>query len=257
MRKRIVLTLFTALLLTATMCAQVAHQQPVPIDMSNHDGWTSLFDGKTLSGWSGDAKVWRVEDGAIVGQFDPPPNTRNGQTFLILNERQPGDFELTLDVKIEGTGADSGIQFRSYPTTPAPGATGPQDPKYYVGGYQYDLDFIDNYTGQVAEGSPLGRGIIATRGQVVHTETGKPPELTAELGTPESLGGYFKINGWNHLHLIARGHVLIQILNGHVMAILVDDAPQAKDKGIIALQCGGRGQVKLSFRDLWLKEYKN
>ena len=26
-----------------------------------------LFDGKTLAGWEGDAKTWRVEDGAIVG----------------------------------------------------------------------------------------------------------------------------------------------------------------------------------------------
>ncbi len=28
----------------------------------------SLFDGKTLTGWDGDPKVWRVEDGAIVGR---------------------------------------------------------------------------------------------------------------------------------------------------------------------------------------------
>ncbi len=28
----------------------------------------SLFDGKTLDGWDGDGRFWRVEDGAIVGQ---------------------------------------------------------------------------------------------------------------------------------------------------------------------------------------------
>ncbi len=27
----------------------------------------SLFDGKTLTGWEGDEKTWKVEDGAIVG----------------------------------------------------------------------------------------------------------------------------------------------------------------------------------------------
>src|SRR5258705_12820330 len=26
-----------------------------------------LFDGKTLSGWEGDAKLWRVQDGALTG----------------------------------------------------------------------------------------------------------------------------------------------------------------------------------------------
>ena len=39
--------------------------QPDPIDFQEHDGWTSLFDGKTLNGWSGDSN-WKVEEGAIV-----------------------------------------------------------------------------------------------------------------------------------------------------------------------------------------------
>src|SRR5690242_15146403 len=40
-------------------------RQPDPIDFQEHDGWTPLFDGKTLNGWSGDSN-WKVEDGAIV-----------------------------------------------------------------------------------------------------------------------------------------------------------------------------------------------
>src|SRR5689334_3576735 len=40
-------------------------RQPDPYDFDEHDGWTSLFDGKTLNGWSGDNN-WKVEDGAIV-----------------------------------------------------------------------------------------------------------------------------------------------------------------------------------------------
>ena len=40
-------------------------RQPDPIDFNEHDGWTSLFDGRTLNGWSGDDH-WKVEDGAIV-----------------------------------------------------------------------------------------------------------------------------------------------------------------------------------------------
>ena len=27
----------------------------------------SLFDGKSLTGWEGDPKLWRVEDGMITG----------------------------------------------------------------------------------------------------------------------------------------------------------------------------------------------
>src|SRR5215467_8532801 len=40
-------------------------KQPDPIDFNEHEGWTSLFDGKTLNGWSGDS-LWKVEDGAIT-----------------------------------------------------------------------------------------------------------------------------------------------------------------------------------------------
>src|ERR1051325_5230250 len=35
-------------------------RQPDPIDFDEHDGWTPLFDGKTLAGWSGDSN-WKVE----------------------------------------------------------------------------------------------------------------------------------------------------------------------------------------------------
>jgi len=45
------------------------------------------------------------------------------------------------------------------------------------------------------------------------------------------------------------------MINGHVMAILVDDdATKAKANGLIGLQCAGNGPVKISFRNVWLKE---
>ena len=39
-------------------------RQPDPIDFDAHEGWTSLFDGKSLNGWSGDGN-WKIEEGAI------------------------------------------------------------------------------------------------------------------------------------------------------------------------------------------------
>ncbi len=41
--------------------------QPDPIDFNDHEGWTQIFDGKTLKGWDGTPDVWHVEDGSIVG----------------------------------------------------------------------------------------------------------------------------------------------------------------------------------------------
>ena len=34
-------------------------------------GFKSIFDGKTLNGWEGDTKYWRVENGNLVGEITP------------------------------------------------------------------------------------------------------------------------------------------------------------------------------------------
>jgi ribosomal protein S6E (S10) len=73
----------------------------------------SLFDGKTLKGWSVQEKeawMWKVKDGAIVGgslEKKVPHNT------FITTEKRYKDFELTLQVKVEGEKPNAGIQIRS------------------------------------------------------------------------------------------------------------------------------------------------
>ncbi len=34
---------------------------------SADDGFTPLFDGKSLAGWEGDPLLWVVEDGVLIG----------------------------------------------------------------------------------------------------------------------------------------------------------------------------------------------
>ena len=34
-------------------------------------GFTSIFDGKSLNGWDGDPKYWRVADGLMTGEITP------------------------------------------------------------------------------------------------------------------------------------------------------------------------------------------
>ncbi len=74
------------------------------------EDYVPLFDGKTLKGWEGDEKVFRVQDGAIVGGNLQARVPRN--EFLCAT-KQYGDFELRLKVKVVGSGANAGIQFRS------------------------------------------------------------------------------------------------------------------------------------------------
>ena len=126
--------------------------------------------------------------------------------------------------------------------------------KWNLRGYQADFDYGNRYTGQLYEqDSP--RGIVAWRSQVVATEADKKPTLLATLGTSEELKKVIKPGEWNQVEIIADGNTLIHIVNGHVMSVLVDtDAKYSQAKGLIALEIEGPGNVKISHRNIWLKQ---
>lgn len=248
--------------------------QPEPIDFNDHRGWTSMFDGSTLNGWDGDKAYWHVENGAITVESTCEKPT--GTIYLIWQGGQPGDFELKLEMKGEGANVNSGIQYRSGILKPDQATQGPSgghnaasgtcpggqprgtppskesQAKWDMFGPQFDFDGRNRYTGQFYE-QATGRGIIAWRGQMVETEEGQKPRLQATLGNPQALGGFVKIDDWNQLHLIARGHQMTHIVNGHVMAILLDDdATKFRPSGLIGFEIEGTG--KISIRDIWIKK---
>ena len=115
-------------------------------------------------------------------------------------------------------------------------------------------DYNNKYTGQLYE-QDSDRGIIAWRGQMVATEPDKKPRLIASLGNPDDLKAFIKPGEWNQVEIIADGHTLIHIVNGHVMATLVDTDPRYyQAKGLIAFEIEGPGNLKISHRDVWLKK---
>lgn len=227
--------------------------QPEPVDFDDHAGWTSMFDGMTLNGWDGSSEVWRAENGAIVGESKP--ENPSGTTYVVWEGGEPKNFELKAEIKLEGAGTNSGIQYRSVRTTQVQGGPtpNPRFAKWNLKGYQADFDFANRYSGQLYEqGTP--RGIIAWRGQVVRTEQGKKPRLLSTLGDPDLLMSYIKVGDWNQMHVIARGNTLIHMVNGHVTSIFIDDDPSmAVAQGVVGLQIEGSGNVRVSFRNLWLK----
>jgi hypothetical protein len=244
--------------------------QPEPIDFDDHEGWTQIFDGKTLKNWDGDTDVWHVEDGAIVGVSSP--EHPSGTTNIIWRGGEPANFELKLEMKLEGSGANGGVQYRSFHVDPKLEPL-PADftqeqrqrrqqqqeldrkhAKWNLSGYQADFDFDNKYTGQLYEQSSP-RGIIAWRGQVVATEPGKKPTLLAELGTSDELKSFIKPGEWNQVEIVADGNTLIHIVNGKIMAVLVDTDPKfSQAKGLIAVEIEGPGKVKISHRNIWLKK---
>lgn len=244
--------------------------EPDPIDFNDHNSWVSMFDGKTLNGWDGDKNFWHVEDGAIVVESTCEKPT--GTIYLVWRGGEPADFEMKLEMKGEGAAVNSGVQYRGAITDPnrsrrdrppAQGACPNGKPrgnppsfasqaKWDMLGPQFDFDGRNAYTGQFYE-QATGRGIIAWRGQVVRTEADKRPRLLATLGDREALAGYVHVDNWNQLHLIARGNTMTHIVNGHVMAILIDDdATMFRKSGLVGFEIEGTG--KISIRDIWLKK---
>jgi len=261
-----VVAAFLAMVLNsaAVAAAQAQPGSQQATDFANHQGYTSIFDGRTLAGWEGQPGLWRVEDGAIVGEtakdmFAPYafPNT-----FLIYRGITARDFDLKLEIKVE-KGGGSGIQYRSSVGTQPGQAAGKanegRDPRWSMIGPQADFWFPVNeqakdYSGQLYSQN-TGLGIIAWRGQVVHSLAGKGPQLLGLIGDRGKLGAYVNDGAWNQYTIIARGGVILHILNGQLMAVLVDDDPASSNNvsGLFGLQIEGV-PCKVSFRNLWLRK---
>jgi hypothetical protein len=248
------------LLMTPRAFGQTAgsrYVEPDPIDFNDHVGWIQIFDGASLKGWDGPTDLWRVENGNIVVESKDNPPT--GPTYLLWRGGQPKDFELKLEVKLEGAAANSGVQFRATMLGEVPGN---RMSKWETRGYQADIDNMNSNSGALIEccagprrGMPP-RPDRAFRGQVVRTALGdgQKPTLLATFDDPDKLKDFWKVGDWNQLHLIARGRTMMFFINGRLMSVLVDDHPTMfVDHGILAIQLEGRGNNKASFRNLWLK----
>lgn len=200
----------------------------------------SLFDGKTLTGWEGKEKFWSVKDGAITGQTTKE-NPTQGNTFLIWRGGELEDFELTLKFRIEGH--NSGIQYRSV-----------ELPNFVVSGYQADIDASHKFIGILYE--ERGRGILANRcKKVVIGDDGKK-QVAGTTSDEAELLKSIKKEDWNEYKIIAKGNHLQQMINGYVTVDVTDNGPQARAKGILALQLHAGPPMVIQFKDIMLKRLK-
>jgi hypothetical protein len=222
-----------------------------PLVVDDRAGFEPIFDGTTLKGWDGDKAFWRVEHGAIVGQ-STPENAVKQNTFLIWRGGEPRNFELKVQFRMDST--NSGIQIRS---AHLPAGTQIGNAKvennWVMKGYQADIDFANQYTGQIYE--ERGRGFLAMRGQTAYLADGARPRVIGTLQTGDELKAIIKVNDWNQVHLIARGNMIIQILNGAVTSVLVDDDTKNRSLGgLIGFQMHTGPPMKIEFRNVWLKK---
>jgi Domain of Unknown Function (DUF1080) len=127
--------------------------EPSPLDFTDHEGYASIFDGKTLDGWDGNPKFWRVENGAIVGESTP--ERPSGNSYIAYRHMEAKDFTLKFEIRVEGTGG-SGLQYRSRTGLPwlanipanVTAFNGPVNLNWMMTGPQADFWPSRVYTGQ-------------------------------------------------------------------------------------------------------------
>ena len=207
--------------------------------LADDAGFTPIFDGKTLDGWEGDAGVWRVEDGAIVGETKQPlPAT----TYLVWRQGLVDDFELKALYRLSG--GNSGIQYRSRDLG-----------GHRVAGYQADMEAGTKYSGILYEQD--GRAIVTQRGERVTVQADGTKTRGEPIGTSAELQEKIKPGDWNEYHIVAQGPKLQHFINGQLMSETIDEQVGKRSlEGILALQLHQGPPMKVEYKDIRLKRLK-
>ncbi len=241
-----------SLLLAALAAGPALAQQPYvpkqsdrPAPMEGDEaGFVSMFDGKSLDGWQGDPKYWRVADGIMTGEITPDTVIKSN-TFLIWQGSAPEDFELKVDYRIT-TGGNSGINYRS---VVVPDSVTPAN-RFAMRGYQCDIDGENRYTGNNYE--EKGRLFLAQRGDVTHVTGTRIPIVLSKVGDNKELAALLTAD-WNSIHLIVRRNILIHNINGHLMSVTIDDDPARARNGQIGVQVHVGPPMKIEYRNWRIK----
>jgi hypothetical protein len=209
-------------------------------------GFVPIFDGKTLAGWDGDTTFWRAENGEIVGETTPEKVVKENN-FLIWRGGKVKDFELKVEFRINGT--NSGIQYRSTEL--------PEVGKWVLKGYQADIDFGGQFVGNIHDerGRRPGHVVLARRGLVTRISDGPKYKRLATIADGTLLRGVINVGNWNQYHIIARGPVIIQILNGQLVSVTLDeDTKNATPEGVLGFQMHTGPPFKVQYRNVLYKK---
>ena len=237
---------------------RLAFTEPAPFDFNDHDGYVSLFDGVSLKGWDGNPKFWRVEDGAITGESTP--TNPSGNSYIVYRNLEAKDFTLKFEIRVEGSGG-SGLQYRSRTGLPwlanipanVTEFNGPVNLNWMMTGPQADFWPSRVYTGQFySENTPMR--ILAWRGQVVEGFGERRKRLMGTIADRQALGDVVKQNDWNQYTVIARGGTFLHIVNGQLMAAMIDDDPASSNNWSGQFGIEIEATTKVSVRNLWVKK---
>ncbi|MFT7643873.1 MAG: hypothetical protein ACI9G1_005639 [Pirellulaceae bacterium] len=183
--------------------------------------FTAIFDGKSLEGWEGSDKIFRVENGAIVAGNLKEKIANN--EFLCTKKRYE-NFELRLQAKLVGEGKNAGIQFRS-----------DRIPNHHeVKGYQCDV-------GVMADRSIWGSLYDESRRRkfLAHGDAEKLSKFPSEK--------------WNDIVVRCSGKKIEIWVNDVKTVDYLEEEDGIPSDGIIGLQIHGGAPAEASYRNIRIK----
>ena len=181
----------------------------------------SLFDGKTLDGWEGDTKVWRVVDGVIVGGS----MQGNKQNEFLASKDSYKDFVLKLEYKLVGTEGfiNSGVQIRSRRI---------DKPANEMKGYQADIG--KGFSGCLYDESRRNKMLIKADDAVIQ-KAEKPGD-------------------WNVYEIRCEGPRVVLKINGTQTIDYTEEDKTLEQEGLIGLQIHGGAKSEVSVRNITIEE---
>ena len=187
-----------------------------PETVQGEEGFVSLFDGKSLAGWEGDAELWKVENEMIVGD-----SRGIKQNEFLATKKSYGDFELRLEFRLRDGAGNTGVQFRSRRVA------GSSE----VSGYQADIG--ETYWGSLYDESRRNKILVQA---------------------PEELYKVLHKEGWNEYVVRAEGNHIRLTLAGLQTVDYHERDEAISREGIIALQIHAGGALRVEFRRLRIRE---
>ena len=180
-------------------------------------GFTSLFDGKTLEGWTlnGGSAEYAVENGEITGRCVPGTP---GNTFL-CTAKEYENFIFKIEFRCEG--GNSGIQFRSSTREDGKLKHGTR-----VYGYQAEIRPDGDSCARIYDEGRRGH-----RHKIVWLDLTTPADRLAAAKQA------FRKGDWNEMEIQCVGPSIKTWINGKKVVDILDDCQQ---RGFFGLQIHGQ-----------------
>jgi len=211
--------------------AQTATATPEAPANTAPEGFTRLFDGESLVGWtplSGKAS-YRVEDGTIVGT-----TVAGSPNSFLCTTRTYSNFELTFDVLLVDNQLNSGCQIRSKIVNDQGGRYGGR-----IGGPQVEIEAGNNSQSGLVYGEASGGWQSPNPNDRAHA--------------------HFHNGQWNNYRIVAQGSHIQTFINGTPIEDfnLSDEYNSQFTEGVIGLQVhqvGGDPSWSVRWRNIYIRE---